>query len=269
MRRLLPSGLLLGALLGLRLTSEAAFAQDPTAALLRQICDGSEIRGNECARAKEYPGGNACSVTLSDDRWVGRFISSQTILLVGYQSDCEPHANNFGGSIVFEQAGQSYVFDSYQPGLVLTECTSLPRSPLQDRLVCLTGHMGQGFLESTISEVVFTRNFSRSIDTSIDVLVTATDSSGAYGVNKVACKEARVLFGFSGLAAGPVSGAVLVTVEYADRRAIAQACRPGARIPKGVVNRRGLDKGEAFIDERTIKRGRFSLDLATRKLEPR
>jgi hypothetical protein len=267
MRRLLPHVLLVSALLSLWPAGDGASAQSLTATLLRQICEAKDVRANECTKAKDYPEGKDCNVKLRDDRWTGRFISSQTILLVGYESDCEPHATDFGGSVVFEQTGQSYVFKSYQPGLVLAECTSLPRNSLQDRLVCLTGHMGQGFLESTVSEVVFTRDFSRSIAASLDVLVTATDSSGAYGVNKIACKESRVLFTFSNIAPGPTSDMVLVTVGYADRSVIAQACRPGARVPKDVVDRRSVGRGEAFVDPKLIKEGRFTLDLAKRQLQ--
>jgi hypothetical protein len=268
MSRLVRQTLQVGAFLWLASIGDHASAQDLTSALLRQICDTKDIRGNECAKARDYPDGKECNVKLGDDRHVGKFIASQTVLIVHYESDCEAHANNFGGSIVFEQAGESYTFNSYQPGQVFTECASLARSAQQDRLVCLTGHMGQGFLESTISEVVFTRDFSKSISASLDVLVTATDSVGAYGVNRVECKETRVLFGFSKLERGSVPDTVLVTVEYADRAVITQSCRRGAPRPKGVTKGVRFDRGEAFVDPKAVKTGRFSLDLGKRQLKP-
>jgi hypothetical protein len=129
--------------------------------------------------------------------------------------------------------------------------------------------MGQGFLESTISEVVFTRDSSKAISASSDVLVSATDSVGAYGVNKVECKEQLALFGFSQIERSSAPATVLVTVDYADRAVITQACRKGAPRPKGVERGARAGRGEAFVDPKAVKKARFSLDLETRELKPR
>ena len=267
MNRLARSCVVAGGLLWLASVGDNALAQNLNATLLRQICESKDVRGDECAKAKDYPNGETCTVTLSGDRWIGRFMSSQTILLARYESDCETHASDNGGSIVFEQRGESWAFNSYQPGEVFVECATVPRGAHQDRLVCTTGHMGQGFLEATISEVVFTRDVSKAISMSPDVLVSATDSVGAYGVNTVECKEQRALFSFSEIERGSAPDTVLVTVEYADRAVITQACRKGAPRPKGVQRGARPARGEAFVDPKAVKKARFALDLETREFK--
>jgi len=36
-----------------------------------------------------------------------------------------------------------------------SDCVTLPKSEQQDLLVCLTGHIGQGILESGVMQIVF------------------------------------------------------------------------------------------------------------------
>jgi hypothetical protein len=261
LKRLLVSG----ALLQMSTICDQPLAQPADATLLRQFCQPKSISGNECSNARNYARGRRCNVKLNEDRYTGRYIASQELLVIRYESDCEAHANDFGGSIVFERVGGGYAFRGYQPGIVFSECASIPRGPRQERLICLTGHMGQGQLEATVSEVVFRRRVPASIRTSLDILLTATDTEGAYGVNTVACNATRILFGLSNIERGPTADTVLVSATYADREAIQQACRPGAPRPQEAIG--DLGPGEAFIDSKAVKEGRFLLNLGTKELQ--
>ena len=115
--------------------SESAHPQLPRAslkALLRQACSGEVVDGPSdaatgkpkliCKRARNYPNGRECTIEISDPPSSvvqGGFVrGASKILLFGYGSDCEPHANNWGGSLIFERSGASYVFAAYEPGLV-------------------------------------------------------------------------------------------------------------------------------------------------------
>ena len=61
--------------------------------------------------------------------------------------------------------------------------------------VCLTGHMGQGILESGVAQMVLTQDYSKDVSIAPDFLLTAEDSSGAFGANVVTCKERSKYFG--------------------------------------------------------------------------
>jgi hypothetical protein len=133
--------------------------------LLATFCDAANIKGSACSRAKGYRRGKRCDVTLTPDRYSGKFLADgSTLLVVNYESCCEPHATNFGGSVIFEQKDGATVFRGYQPGFQANDCIALARNEKQDRLICITGHLGQGHLESGIAEMVFTQDFSGNID---------------------------------------------------------------------------------------------------------
>ena len=206
-----------------------------------------------------------CDVKLGEDRYSGRFLTADsTLLIVGYDSGCEPHANESGGSVVFEQSGGATTFKGYQPGYRVNECVVIARNETRDRLVCLTGYMGQGYLESGVAEMVFTRDSNGDTELAYDFLVRAVDSIGAHGSNTVRCKERSKYFSLAKLGAGPRPGTVAVDIGHADAATIKTACRKGFPRPKQVFGK--LSRGEAYVPEGFEKQGRFVIDLATRKV---
>jgi hypothetical protein len=42
----------------------------------------------------------------------------------------------------------------------------VPRSEKQDSLVCLTGHMGQGYLEGGVAQMLFARDYGKGVASS-------------------------------------------------------------------------------------------------------
>lgn len=85
--------------------------------LLATFCDAANIKGSACSRAKGYRSGKRCDVKLTPDRNSGKFLADgSTLLVVNYESGCEPHATDFGGSVIFEQKGSATIFRGYQPG---------------------------------------------------------------------------------------------------------------------------------------------------------
>jgi hypothetical protein len=163
--------------------------------LLATFCDAANIKGSACSRAKGYRSGKRCDVKLTPDRYSGKFLADgSTLLVVNYESGCELHATNFGGSVIFEQKDGATLFKGYQPGFRANDCIIVARNEKQDRLICITGHLGQGHLESGVAEMVFTRDFSKTIDMSLNYFVTGEDATSAYGSNVVECKETSKYF---------------------------------------------------------------------------
>jgi hypothetical protein len=82
-----------------------------------------DIKGSACSRAKGYRSGKRCDVKLTPDRYSGKFLADgSTLLVVNYESGCEPHATNFGGAVIFEQKDGGTLFRGYQPGFQANDC---------------------------------------------------------------------------------------------------------------------------------------------------
>ena len=235
--------------------------------LLATFCDAANIKGSACTHAKNYRRGKRCDVKLRPDRYSGKFLADGTsLLVVSYESDCEPHATDFGGSVIFEQRDGAAIFGGYRPGFQVHDCLVVARNEKQDRLICITGHMGQGHLESGVAEMVFTRDFSKTIELSLNYFVTGEDAVGAYGSNVVECKETSKFFGFEKLGAGPARDTVAVGIAHADKETIETACRKGFPKPKETFGE--LGDGEAYVPPGHEKKGRFVIDLTTSKAVP-
>jgi Caspase domain len=235
--------------------------------LLTTFCGSADIRGSTCVNAKDYQYGRRCPVKLGANRYSGKFLSSnRSLLIVDYESDCEPHSNSFGGSVLFEKASDGYIFRGYQRGFRVSGCLSIPRTTKQDRLVCQSGGMGQGHMESTVVEVVFTQDAGKKTNLNFDTLVSAEDSTGAYGVNAVDCKATAEYFEISKIGVGPQSDTLSLEIRYADIATIRQACRSGSPTPSGALGT--PPAGFAFISPAVERTSRFIFDLRSRELTP-
>jgi hypothetical protein len=254
------------ALGGACLVATAARADDADRALLSTFCDAANIKGSACTRAKGYPnaGNRGCDVKLSADRYRGRFIAAgNPLLVVNYESGCEAHATNNGGSIVFEQSDGKTIFRGFAPGSQANDCVTV-KSERQDFLVCLTSHIGQGILEGGVAQMALTQDYSKDISISPDFLLTAENSTGAYGANVVTCKEGPKYFEVSDIKPGPRPQTVSVKASYADAGTIKKACGKGFPKPKEIFGK--LTPGDAYVPDGYAKRGTFVIDLVTRKV---
>jgi hypothetical protein len=238
--------------------------------LLATFCDAGNIKGDTCSHAKGYPaaGKRNCAVKLLGDRFGGKFIASgNPLLAVNYESDCEARANDDGGAAVFELVKGSYSFVGFQPGARVNECVVVPRGEKQDSLVCLAGHMGQGYLEGGVAQMLFARDYGKGIGIKFDFLLRSTDSTGAHGANVVTCKKKPpAYFELTKIAVGPRKETVAFDATYADADVFKTACGKGFPKPKETFGT--LSKGDAYVPEGFAKKGRVILDLARRKVEP-
>jgi hypothetical protein len=259
--------LLVQALGGACVLAPPAHAQDADRALVATFCDAANIKGSACTKAKGYPnaGNRACDVKLTGDRYSGRFVAGgNTLLVVNYESGCESHASDDGGAPVFEQSGGKSIFRGFAPGSRVNDCVVL-KGERQDQLACLTGHMGQGILESGVAQMVFTQDYNKDIRIATDMLLTAEDSRGAFGANVVTCKEGPKYFELTDIKAGPRPQTVSVKAGYADAETIKRACSKGFPKPKETFGK--LARGDAYVSEGFEKRGTFIIDLVTHKVD--
>lgn len=68
---------------------------------------------------------------------------------VSYQGSFEPHANNFGGGILFHKTGNGWALSRWYPGGAMEHCLALnPQG--RARFLCLFGFTGQGESDTSL-----------------------------------------------------------------------------------------------------------------------
>jgi hypothetical protein len=203
---------------------------------LRHICAPKNISGAKCKVARMYPGhpAGSCDVDVSNSQPVaGRFLAAGSVLvIVGYGSGCEPHASNWGGSLLFERTAGGYAFKDYLPGLVTDQCIVAAAGGGQaDRLICRSGSMHQGYAGSFVSEVVLSSNKGK-VSFDLKPLFAAESSEGAYETETVDCRKSdqEQFFGLSDLRLAPGGQALTVRAILATPAMVQAACAvPRAR----------------------------------------
>jgi hypothetical protein len=248
-----------------------AVAQDSSdRALLATFCDAGNIHGKTCAHARGYPNApkRGCDVTLTGDRITGRFIASGNPLLVMlYESGCEAHVNDDGGSVVFEQAGGAWAFRGFAPGMQTGNCVTVAKDARLDRLVCLTGHMGQGIMETGVALMNFASR-PRGIALSYDFLLRGEDTTGAFGANTITCNaRPPKYFELGKPGAGPRPMTVSLDASWADAETFRTACGEGFARPEEAIS--DPAPGDAWVPDDRMTRGKIVIDLATRKVGTR
>ena len=247
MPKIVPSALAL-LFAALPFAATPAHAAESDRALLSTFCAPADIQGSTCKRAMGYPnaGQRGCDVTLNEDRYSGKFLpSGNPLLVVNYESGCEAHATDNGGSVVFERTGGTYVFRGFAPGAQVDDCVTPAKDERQNFLVCLGGHMGQGVQASWVALMQFKPDAGGRISLAPEVLITAEDANGAYGSNVVTCTERLKYFEVSKLVAGLKPATVIVDASYADAELITTACNKGFPKPEEAIGK--LPPGDAYV----------------------
>ena len=237
-------------------------------AILAAICERGQVRKGACRRAHGYPEGRSCDIGLTGEGGEGRFLGTDTAyLVVGYTSGCEPHANNWGGSLIFARGARGKLaFLGYQPGMAVTGCIVTARMGGGDRLVCMAGWMGQGYETEIVGEVVLAQDGAGKVTAALEERLAAGRSEGAHGADAVECDKPLVFFGFDGLAEGPDPETITVEADYADAALIASLCAKPDR--NATLGTEPPPDNQAYIESGQAAKGRFVYDLGKRALLP-
>jgi len=248
-------------------------ADKESLSLLQIICRDQKITDLKCKSVIDYPitqpNGQACDLTLTGQSIEGHFLTGRSSqILAGYHSNCEPHASNFGGSVLFEKVDGSLLFKGYKQGEIFTECTSISNGNDQDKLFCSAGSMFQGYIETGIFEVLLRRSIDGAIEIDTINLISAVDSFGALGANLVKCNKDLNLVSIGSAKAGKSVGTIIFEGEYVDNAAVRKACALNADPPKELVEGTVPAKsGEAFVAEADIKKDAFVLNIVTQQVQ--
>lgn len=68
--------------------------------------------------------------------------------------DCEPHVNNWGGSILLRRSDQEWSMVQYEPGLRSLSCLTFSQDGL-DSVVCEHSYINQGYLVNWLNQLEF------------------------------------------------------------------------------------------------------------------
>jgi|GEM_PF-1198676 len=105
----------------------------------------------------------------------GKFLKGKDTYALLDLSGCEPHVNNFGGSVLLRWQGLTrWKFVKYAPGYRTENCLKYPAQDGRDLLLCEAGYAGMG----TVISSLLLEDLSQK-EAAGQQLFSTSDSSGA------------------------------------------------------------------------------------------
>ena len=176
------------------LFARPARAEDADRALLATFCDPADIDGSACTKAKSISERRHPRLRRQTDRgspwWPIRCRGPPAPgdqLRKRLRAACDGRWRRRG---VRADRRQDH-FPGISPGSQVNDCVVVPKGERQDRLACLTGHMGQGFLASGVALDEFygrSRQGHRHRDR---LALDRGRFHGAYGANSSPARKVR------------------------------------------------------------------------------
>lgn len=80
----------------------------------------------------------------------GSFSEAGTREVLADFSGCEPHAANWGGSVLLRRSSRGWSMVTYESGLRSSDCLKFPSQNNRDFLVCLGGYVGMGYVYQSL-----------------------------------------------------------------------------------------------------------------------
>jgi hypothetical protein len=133
-------------------------SQDPKqsggAALLEAVCPGRVVVGKEiqcrvaCPESSGFAGGNFEWILAAVTH--GHFLSPQSDEAVLSMTGCEPHSENWGGTILLTRREQKWTMLWYKAGIETSQCHKVKLRDLREIPVCLGSDGGQGIVQTEL-----------------------------------------------------------------------------------------------------------------------
>jgi hypothetical protein len=155
------------------------------AELLQAVCPGQVEVGEKVGCGKQCPSFTGFSGIDLD--WSltsvtrGHFLSPTSDDAVLSVEGCEPHIENFGGTILLTRKFQGWAMEWYKAGVETALCHKVPLQDGREILVCIGGHGGQGLASTDLFiQDLLNPNGSLMADEGSDFF-EAHDSTGTCG----------------------------------------------------------------------------------------
>lgn len=200
-------------------------AREEAQQFLRQICDKTIVPALNgfmgCSVCPSFTTMGTTSAPRNSEVWTvtalrhGHFtVRSAEQVLVG-TTGCEPHANYFGGSALFQRVSGTWEFLFYEPGLITDECLTVQDRDKRDLLACLDHYSAQ----STVGAWLYVPDLSSRNPVKQTKLVDLTDNFDTCGESLVGNTRAPVQSArFHLVYMDTATASLHVEVEYGWRR---------------------------------------------------
>jgi hypothetical protein len=134
-----------------------AFASDSKAAdtggaveILQAVCPGNVSAGKGVACKGACPESTTMAGTVEPEGWSvsavtrGHFLSPTSDDAALAMGGCEPHASNWGGTVLLTRLNGRWTMRWYKAGVMTDTCHKVARDDGRELLVCSAGWTGQG-----------------------------------------------------------------------------------------------------------------------------
>ncbi len=144
--------------------------------LMTNVCPGGASSG-ACSVCPDFvdSGDFGGKMTLEAVTY-GKFLNNKDTYALLDLSGCEPHANNFGGSVLLKWRGLTrWEFVKYFPGLRPSDCQKYPAQGGRETLLCEGVYSGMGIVDTSLFQVDLLSS-PGDTDTSLFVLEDSTEA---------------------------------------------------------------------------------------------
>lgn len=161
--------------------------QSGGAALLEAVCPGRVIVGKEigcrgaCPEFTAFHGENFEWNLYAVSR--GHFLSPTSDDVALSMLGCEPHSENWGGTILVTRTSQTWSMFWYKAGIDTAECHKVKLRDGREILVCLTGGGTQGYLTTQLYIEDLRDPHPAGMAGDESVFFSLTDNTGTCGEN--------------------------------------------------------------------------------------
>ena len=148
--------------------------------LMNSVCQGGAQTGvcSVCPSFVEDSGFDD-KMTLEGVTY-GKFLNGKDTYALLDLSGCEPHANNFGGSVLLRWRGLTrWDLVKYFPGLRSFDCQRYPATGGRELLLCRGDYGGMGVVDTSLFSLDFARFAAGATEPDASTLFTLEDSREA------------------------------------------------------------------------------------------
>jgi hypothetical protein len=130
-------------------------SQKEAIALMQNICGAGNIAQEKgkivCKKCPSFTSYNDGTATLTSVVY-GSFTKAGSREALVDLADCEPHAGNWGGSVLLGRTNKGWSRIRYEQGLRSNSCLKIPNKTGRDSLVCESSYMGQGYFSQGLNK---------------------------------------------------------------------------------------------------------------------
>jgi hypothetical protein len=130
-------------------------SQKDAIALMQSICGPGNIAQEKgkivCKKCPSFTSYNDGTATLTSVVY-GSFTKAGIREALVDLGDCEPHAGNWGGSVLLRRTNKGWSRIRYESGFRSNSCLKIPNKNGRDSLVCESSYMGQGYFSQGLNK---------------------------------------------------------------------------------------------------------------------